>query len=97
MHFSETREPHLGQEALIKIALLDITCDSDDLSKPRCRETKVRNTLRKQIVPLLLGKTKEGGKPMAGESINFWEMMSNQKFAYAVGARGKKTGPTGHI
>ena len=90
MHFSETREPHLGQEALIKIALLDITCDSDDLSKPRCRETKVRNTLRKQIVSQLLGKTKEGGKPMAGESINFWEMMSNHKFAYAVGALGKK-------
>ena len=46
MHFSETSEPHSGQEALIKIALLDTTCDFDPLSKPRCRGLEVRNTLR---------------------------------------------------
>lgn len=72
-HFFETtKEAHLGRKRCIKIALLGTTCDSNDMSKPRCRETKVRSTRDdKQDMLLLLGKNKRQREPAAGESIGF--------------------------
>lgn len=67
--------------------MLETTSNYDEMSKSRCRDMKVRNTLRQaKYIPALRQNEKggQGGKcPWLVSPSDFWQLMSYHKFGYA--------------